>query len=66
MEAETVAKEWLNYIEAQEYAGIGRTKMWQLINADDIQAARVGRSVRISRASLESYMQRNIYTQTTG
>jgi excisionase family DNA binding protein len=65
METVTVDKEWLSYLEAQQYAGIGRTKLWELVNVGEIRAARVGRGVRISRQSLESYMQRNAYIQVT-
>lgn len=64
MATETVTKEWLSYPESQRYAGIGRTKLWTLVNAGEIQAARVGRGVRISRRSLEAYMQRNTYVET--
>lgn len=59
-EAPTVAA-WLTVKQAQEYANIGRTKLTELLNAGEIQAARVGRGVRISRASLDEYMERNSY-----
>ena len=59
-----VSREWLSYSEAQRYAGIGRTKLWELLNAGEIRAAHVGKAVRISRQSLESYMLRNAYSET--
>jgi len=58
METEIVAKEWLTYPEAQRYAGLGRTKLWELVSSGDVKAARVGRAVRINRQSLEDYMER--------
>lgn len=62
METAPVIKEWLNYPEAQQYAGIGRTKLWELVGAGELQAARVGRAVRINRRSLDEYMRRNSNT----
>ncbi len=38
MEA-AVGKEWLTYAEAQEYAGIGRTKLWELVSSGNVPAA---------------------------
>lgn len=55
---------WLSYSEAQKLSGLGRTKLWEIVNDPDtgVRAARVGRAVRISRRSLEDYMER----QATG
>jgi excisionase family DNA binding protein len=64
MEAEVVVKEWLTYPEAQQYAGLGRTKLWELVSSGEIRAARVGRAVRISRRSLDEYMERSPYVET--
>ena len=50
---------WLSYSQAQKYSGLGRTKLWQLVSSGEVKAARVGRSVRISRLSLEHFMQRH-------
>jgi excisionase family DNA binding protein len=58
METEVVVKEWLTYLESQHYAGLGRTKLWELVRSGDVKAARVGRAVRINRQSLEDYMER--------
>jgi len=57
METEVVVKEWLTYQEAQRYAGLGRTKLWELVSSGNVKAARVGRAVRINRQSLEDYME---------
>lgn len=63
MEAEVVVKEWLTYPEAQQYAGLGRTKLWELVSSGEVRAARVGRAVRISRRSLDEYMERSSYVE---
>jgi excisionase family DNA binding protein len=52
---------WLDYPAAQNYATLGRTKLWELISKGEIDAAKVGRAVRISRRSLDEYMRRNSY-----
>jgi len=48
---------WLTYPEAQRLTSLGRTTLWALISCGEIRAARVGRAVRISRRSLEEYME---------
>jgi excisionase family DNA binding protein len=50
---------WLTYSQAQKLSGLGRTTLWMLINNPNsgVKAARVGRSVRLSRRSLEEYME---------
>jgi excisionase family DNA binding protein len=60
METQPVAKEWLSYTEAQRYAGLGRTTLWQLaVKQGRIKYARVGRAVRINRRSLDEFMERH-------
>jgi excisionase family DNA binding protein len=55
---------WLSYPEAQRFSGLGRTKLWELISAGDVKAAKVGRAVRISRRSLDEYMERSTYAES--
>ena len=50
---------WLDYKQAEAYSNLSRTTLWQLINARKIKAARIGRAVRIERASLHEFMERN-------
>jgi excisionase family DNA binding protein len=50
---------WLSYKQAEAYANLSRTKLWQLINAKRIKAARIGRAVRIERASLQAFMEQS-------
>jgi excisionase family DNA binding protein len=54
-----IAPAWFNYKQAEAYANLSRTTLWQLINARKIKAPRVGRAVRIERASLERFMERS-------
>jgi excisionase family DNA binding protein len=49
---------WLSYRQAQQLSGLGRTTLWKLVSSGDIKAARVGRAVRLSRSSVEEYMER--------
>lgn len=60
MREETPA-EWITYEEAQRLTSLGRTTLWKMCSAEDsgIEVARVGRAVRINRASLTSYMRRS-------
>lgn len=57
-EQKSVEALWLSYPEAQKLSGLGRTKLWQIVSSGEIKAAHVGRAVRISRRSLEEYMER--------
>ena len=54
MQAE-ITREWVTYREAEQLVGLSRTTLWKLIGAGDIEYRRVGRAVRINRASLEAY-----------
>jgi excisionase family DNA binding protein len=60
-----VSAEWLSYKDAERFVGLGRTTLWQLVNSGEIQAARVGRAVRINKESLATYLERNPASQTT-
>ena len=50
---------WLDYKQAEAYSSLSRTTLWQLINARNIKAARIGRAVRIERASLHEFMEQS-------
>lgn len=63
-EATVVEKAWLSPNEVQAYAGIGRTKLWELLSRSEIEGAKVGRSVKVSRASIDEYMRRNAYADS--
>src|SRR5215212_5048027 len=52
-------RQWLTYAEAGEMVGLSRITLWKLISAGEVEAARVGRAVRINRQSLTDYMKRS-------
>jgi excisionase family DNA binding protein len=56
---EEIRSEWVDYKQAQLLTSLGRTTLWRLVRSGDIEAARVGRAVRINRASLTAYMKRS-------
>jgi excisionase family DNA binding protein len=51
-----ITREWVTYREAEQLVGLSRTTLWKLIGSGEIGCRRVGRAVRINRASLEAYM----------
>ena len=57
---------WISYSEARRFSGLGRTKLWELISAGDVEAEKIGRAVRISQRSLDDYMRRNNYVEANG
>jgi excisionase family DNA binding protein len=57
-------KAWIGYSQAQQFCGLGRTKLWELVSAGEVEAAKIGRSVRISRRSLDDFMRRNSYVES--
>lgn len=48
---------YLTYSAAERYAGFARSTLWRMIKRGDIQAVKVGASVRIVRASLDAYLE---------
>jgi len=54
-----ITREWMTYKQAEELTGLSRTTLWQLISAGNVEAARVGRAVRLNRDSLTAYMKRS-------
>ncbi len=51
-----ITREWVTYKQAEELSGLSRTTLWKLLSAGEINAARVGRAVRINRQSLDKYL----------
>jgi excisionase family DNA binding protein len=39
--------------------GLSRVTLWKLVSAGEVEAARVGRAVRINRRSLTTFMERS-------
>lgn len=60
--AQEVRPEWLRYPEAEKYSGLGRSTLWKLVRSGEIQAAKVGKAVRINRRSLDEYMESQSFT----
>jgi excisionase family DNA binding protein len=59
-----VERQWLSYQEITEIYGISRGTVWKLISAGEIKAAKIGRSVRISRCSIEQFLNQQDYAQS--
>lgn len=57
-----IVQEWLTYRQAEDIFALSRTTLWKLINTSEIEAAQVGRAVRISRASLDAFMKERAIT----
>jgi excisionase family DNA binding protein len=57
MQAE-ITREWVTYKQAEEFSGLSRTTLWKLLSAGEINAARIGRAVRINRRSIDDYLER--------
>lgn len=49
-------REWLTYEEAWRLVGLSRTTLWKLVRSGSVKGARVDRSERINRTTLEDYM----------
>ncbi len=58
--------EWLTYAQAGQMVGLSRVTLWKLVSAGEVEAARVGRAVRINRESLTAYMKRSAASPATG
>jgi excisionase family DNA binding protein len=56
MEAATVQPEYLDYRQIQIYCGLSRTSVWRAIKAGQLEAVKVGRSVRVRRTDLDEYL----------
>jgi excisionase family DNA binding protein len=54
-----VTPQWLRMDAAERYAGLGRSTLTRLINSRQLRAAKVGKSIRIDRASIDAYMRRH-------
>jgi excisionase family DNA binding protein len=55
-----VAPKWLRFSDACRYSGLGRSTLTRLIGVGEIKAAKVGKSVRISRVSIDEYMEQQV------
>jgi excisionase family DNA binding protein len=60
-----VTPQWLRFPAAERYAGPGRTTLTRLIGVGQIKAARVGKSVRVTRTSIDEYMDQQVLSADT-
>jgi excisionase family DNA binding protein len=51
-----ITPEWVTYKQAEALAGLSRTTLRKLAADGEIKIKRVGRAVRLNRASLDAYM----------
>ena len=58
-------REWLTYAEAGRMVGLSRVTLWKLVSAEEVEAARIGRAVRINRESLTAYMKHSAKNPAT-
>jgi excisionase family DNA binding protein len=61
VEDAVIERQWLSPAEVRDYAGIGRTKLWEILSSGAVEGAKVGRLVKVSRSSLDEYMRSNTY-----
>lgn len=59
-------REWVTYAEAERIVGLSRVTLWKLVSKGDVEAAKIGRAVRINRASLDAYMRRSATSTPVG
>jgi excisionase family DNA binding protein len=58
-----IRREWMTYKQAGELSGLSRTTLWRLLSTGEVRAAKVGKAVRISRPSLEEYLENQNYAE---
>lgn len=56
MDTNAGTKHWLTVKEATDYLGIGKTKMYQLLEEREILFSTIGKLKRIKPEELEKYM----------
>jgi excisionase family DNA binding protein len=64
---ETAAK-WPEFMDpktVRSYCGLSRTSTWRLVKAGELEAIKLGRSVKVRRASLDRYLEAHAYIQET-
>ena len=54
--------ELMDYDTVRTYCGLSRTSTWRLIKAGELEAVKLGRSVKVRRTSLDAYFNRHEYT----
>ena len=57
---------WITYEEAQRLTSLGRTTLWRICSSGEVKTARIGRAVRLSKKSLEDFMERTATESSAG
>ena len=58
--------EWYSVKDLMTLTGLGRTKCYELIATGELEAIKVGRSVRVSREAYLAWTRRHRYVDVTG
>jgi excisionase family DNA binding protein len=56
-----IKPEWLSVRDLMTLTGLGRTKCYELVASGELEAIKVGRAVRVSRASYIEWTRRQRY-----
>ena len=56
-----IEPEWLSVKDLMTLTGLGRTKCYELVASGELEAIKVGRAVRVSRASYIEWTRRQRY-----
>jgi excisionase family DNA binding protein len=56
-----IEPEWLSVKDLMTLTGLGRTKCYELVANGELEAIKVGRAVRVSRASYLEWVRRQRY-----
>lgn len=57
---QVIEPKWLRFPEAERYSGLGRSTLTKLMAGGEIKAAKIGKSVRFNRESLDTYMEAQV------
>ena len=57
--------EWYSIKDLMTLTGLGRTKCYELVASGELEAIKVGRAVRVSRASYIEWIGRQRYMDVT-
>jgi excisionase family DNA binding protein len=60
-----IEPEWLSVKDLMTLTGLGRTKCYELVASGELEAIKVGRAVRVSRASYIEWTRRQRYVDVT-
>jgi excisionase family DNA binding protein len=58
-----VQREWVSVREAMEITGLSRTTLWSIYSAGEVRTAKIGKTVRINRRSLDEYLSKQDYAE---